>query len=202
MKPHVPSARAIDPDALEARTQAIGRELFAAATRTNAHLSVLNRWTSQVLSWCLADPAAKSAVLRFLDVLPSLRTPLEVARHVRDYFPTQDLRLPPALRLGAGVARPSMLTKRALAALVTQLVEHVAAQFIAQSHPEGVQRVVQQLAARGATCSLDVLGGQGLSEPEADQYAQRCRELLEQMASVYAALPPATRLPSCGPRAN
>ena len=78
----------LDLKALEARTQAIGRELFDVATREHAHLSAMNRWTAQVLSWCLSDPALKANVLRFIDVLPGLRTPREIARHVREYFPT------------------------------------------------------------------------------------------------------------------
>ena len=96
----------LDPRRLEARTQAFGRELFAAATRAHAHLSVLNRWAAQVLSWCLSDPQLKSSVLRFIDVLPCLQTPREIARHVREYFPP-GVTLPPALRLGAQLAPPT-----------------------------------------------------------------------------------------------
>src|SRR3989338_9840661 len=142
----------LDPRALEARTQVIGRELFAAATREHAHLSVLNRWTAQVLSWCLSDPALKANVLRFIDVLPSLRTPREIARHVREYFPP-DFRLPPALRLGTQLARPGLLTQRALALVIRQSVEQVARQFIAERGAGGTSRLVQALAARGATCN-------------------------------------------------
>ena len=188
----------LDPRKLEARTQAIGRELFANAQREHAHLSVLNRWTAQVLSWCLADPAVKSAVLRFIDVLPSLTTPHQIARHVREYFPTHDLRLPKALRLGAGLARSGLLTQGAVSAMVHQLVEHVARQFIAQPHPEGVKQIIHALAERGATCSFDVLGEQVLSESEADQYVTQCTTLLREMSSSYAGLTVAT----CGPRAN
>ena len=129
--PSLQTNRPLDPRTLEERTQAIGRELFAAAKRTHAHLSVLNRWTAQVLSWCLSDPAVKGSVLRFIDVLPSLRSPRDIARHVRDYFPTASLRLPAALRLGAALARPGLLTAGTLAALIRQLVEHLARQFIA-----------------------------------------------------------------------
>ena len=188
----------LDSQALEERTQAIGRELFATAKREHAHLSVLNRWTAQVLSWCLTDPSVKSAVLRFIDVLPSLRTPHEITRHLHEYFPTHELRLPPALRLGAGLARSGLLSQRPVAAVVRQLVEQVAHQFIAQSHPEGVERAIRELARRGATCSLDVLGEQVLSEEEADQYIAQCRALLETMSAAYDGLTLAT----CGPRAN
>ena len=193
-------AAQLDSRALEERTQAIGRELFAAAKREHAHLSVLNRWTQQVLSWCLADPALKSSVLRFIDVLPSLRNPQAIARHIRDYFPTTNLRLPAALRAGSALARSGLLTAPALGAVITQMVEQVARQFIAESHTEGARRVVQQLAARGAACSLDVLGEQVLSEAEADRYLQQCEALLDQLAAAYAGLssPPLV----CGPAVN
>lgn len=190
----------LDPQTLEARTQAIGRELFAAATREHAHLSVPNRWTAKVLSWCLDDPALKSSVLRFIDVLPSLQDPREIARHVREYFPSKNLRLPAALRLGSSLAGPGLLTRGALACVIHQLTEQVARQFIARAVPDEAARVMQDLAARGATCSLDILGEQVLSEPEADRYAAQCLRLLQVSATVDAQLrqPPL----SCGPRVN
>ncbi|MBI4004358.1 MAG: bifunctional proline dehydrogenase/L-glutamate gamma-semialdehyde dehydrogenase [Candidatus Omnitrophica bacterium] len=193
-------AAPLDERAIEERTQAIGRELFAAAKRESAHLSVLNRWTQQVLSWCLADPALKSSVLRFIDVLPSLKSPQAIARHVREYFPTTNLRLPTALRVGSALARSGLLTAPALGAVITQMVEQVARQFIAESQAEGARRIVTQLAARGAACSLDVLGEQVVSEAEADRHVQQCETLLDQLASAYTGLasPPLV----CGPAAN
>ena len=188
----------IDVHAIEERTQAIGKEVFAIAQREHAHLSVLNRWTTQLLSWCLTDPQVKSAVLRFIDVLPSLATPSQIARHVRDYFPTQQLRLPPILRVGSGLARSGLLTQGAVSIVVRQLVEQMAHQFIAQSRPEGASHIIQELAARGATCSFDVLGEQVLSEPEADHYAAQCRTLLRDSSVAYQG----ATVASCGPRAN
>jgi len=189
------------PRRLEERTQAIGRELFAAARREHAHLSAMNRWTTQVLSWCLGEADVKSRVLQFIDALPSLRDPRDVVRHIRDYFPTTDLRLPPALRLGAALARPGPLTRTALSAVVHQLTEHVARQFIADVSAEGAARAIQALAERGAACSLDILGEQVLSEPEANAYAAQCSALLRETAGACARL--ASTPPSCcGPLPN
>ncbi len=192
----------LDPGELEARTLGIGRELFDAARREHAHLSVLNRWTAQVLSWCLSDPSVKGRVLRFIDVLPSLRSPRDIARHVCDYFPTSESRLPPALRMGASLARSGLLTHGPLAAMIRQLVEHVARQFIAESRPDGARAVIHALAGRGATASLDVLGEQVLSEAEAEAYVARCRRLVRDSAEAYAAWPTSARLLTCGPHAN
>ena len=191
----------LDLDAIEARTQALGRELFSAARRHHAHLSALNRWTAQVLAWCLSNPALKTGLLRFLDVLPSLGTPREIARHLRETLPS-DVRLPAALRLGSEMARRGLLTQRALAAVIHQLVERLGRQFIAEHEPEGVARVVQDLAARGATCSLDILGEQVLTEAEADRYVEQCRILLRRCADAVAALPDSRRPPCCTPPVN
>ena len=202
MNASVPTHERLDPRALETRTRAIGHELFALARREHTHLSVLNRWTAQVLSWCLADPALKGNVLRFIDVLPSLQSPRAVARHVREYFPTSNLRLPPALRVGATLARPGLLTAPVVSGVISQLVEQVARQFIAESSPEGATHMVKQMSARGLTCSFDILGEQVLSEPEADRYAAQCQTVLQDVSRAYAGLEPSATILTCGPRAN
>ncbi len=202
MASHVAASKPVDARALEARTQVLGRELFALARQEHAHLSTLNRWTSRVLSWCLSDASVKGAVLRFIDVLPSLDRPRDVARHVREYFPTGNLHLPAALRLGSSLATPGLLTQGALAAVIRQLTEQVARQFIAEAHPEEARRAIQELAKRGASCSLDILGEQVLSEPEADRYAAQCLRLLKESASVTAQAGGNGALLTCGPRTN
>ena len=114
----------LDHQLLERRTQDIGRELFQRAKRTHEHLTTLNRWTKQVLAWCLSDHQLKTRVLGLIDVLPSLRTGRDVVRHLQDYFPAQ-LRLPPALRLGVSLSRPGLLTASVVWIAVRQLVEQV-----------------------------------------------------------------------------
>jgi len=163
---------------IEARTQAIGRELFRLAREHHAHLTTLNRWTRQVLQWCLADAAVKVRVLRFIDVLPSLRTPEAIVRHLHDYFPTHELRLPPALRLGVSLSRPGLVTASATAALVHQLIEHAAKQFIAGETVEEARTVGQRFASHGVLVSFDVLGERVVSEREADEYAARYAALI------------------------
>jgi len=163
---------------LEARVQAIGRTLYDLAKREHAQLTTWNRWTKQVLAWCLADPALKNRVLRFIDCLPSLRTPSAVVQHVREYFPTVGVRLPKALRLGVSLSRGGLLTAPAVAAVVHQIVEQVARQFIAGARPEDALAVIQRLAPRGVLVSCDLLGEQVTSEAEADEYARRYRTFI------------------------
>lgn len=173
---------------IEARTRAIGRRLLESARREHEQLTTLNRWTRQVLSWCLADSHVKGQVLRFIDTLPSLRTPRAVAQHVLEYF-SSDVRLPAALRLGAVAARPGLVTARAVSAVVHQLVEQVAKQFIAGTTPEDAVQVVRRLASQGLAASFDLLGEQVLSESESDDDAARYIALIRTLgASVEQSL--------------
>ncbi len=185
------ATRVHDAAAREARTQAIGRELFARAKQQHEHLTTLNRWTKQVLQWCLADPQVKAQVLRFIDCLPCLRSPQAIVRHVREYFPTDQLRLPVPLRLGVSLSRPGLITAPAVAFGVHQLVEQVARQFIAGSTTNEAAALIQRMGAQGLLVSFDVLGEQVTSEQEAERYAERYRTVLRSLHGAVTAAPPA-----------
>lgn len=190
-----------DTDTLEARTQAIGQELFHLARQEHERLSVLNRWTTQVLSWCLGDPDLKSHVLQFIDCLPSLRTPRQIVRHVRDYFPTDRFRLPPALRAGVLLTRSGLITAPALAAAVRHLTEAIARQFIGSARLEDAPALLERLAARQALASVDLLGELVLSEPEADRYAEQYLRLMR-LLSQQRPPPPSDSPIVARPRAH
>jgi len=173
-----------DPSALEAKTQAIGRELFQRVRQQHTHLTTLNRWTKQVLGWCLADPVVKTRVLGFIDVLPSLHTPGAIVRHMRDYFPTSQLRLPSALRLGVSIARSGLLTAPTVSAVVHQVIEHVAKQFIAASTVEEAGALLRQVTPHGVRLSFDILGEQVVSEREAELASERYVALITQLSEA------------------
>lgn len=167
---------------LEARTRAIGQRLFELAKRERAQLTHFNRWAQQVLRWCLGEAEVKSRVLRFIDCLPSLHTPRQVLQHVREYFPTDRLRLPTALRLGVSVSRAGLLTAPAVSAVIHQAVEQVAKQFIAGTRVEQAGQIAQILARRSLSASFDVLGELVVSEREADDAAARYLKLIDALA--------------------
>ncbi|MBI2885022.1 MAG: bifunctional proline dehydrogenase/L-glutamate gamma-semialdehyde dehydrogenase [Candidatus Omnitrophica bacterium] len=171
----------------EARTQELGRRLVDDARRRSEHLSLPNRWTKQLLSWCLDSPQVKAQVLRFLDVLPVLRTPAAVAQHLHDYFPAAEHRLPLALRAGASIARPGLLTAPAVSAVVHRLIEQVAAQFIAGTDAAEAAAVCRRLTAQGWLISLDVLGEAVISDEEADRMTARYQRLIQELGPAAGA---------------
>jgi RHH-type proline utilization regulon transcriptional repressor/proline dehydrogenase/delta 1-pyrroline-5-carboxylate dehydrogenase len=66
--------------------------------------------------------------------------------------------------------------------------------------------VLRDLWDRGVATSVDLLGEMTVTASEADRYAARCREALDQLAEVYAPLPPRSALERDGagplPRVN
>src|SRR5881227_1917711 len=51
-----------------------------------------------LMEWSMADEQFKTQLFRFVDVLPSLTSSSEVARHLREYLDNDQVKLSPALR--------------------------------------------------------------------------------------------------------
>src|SRR3954471_20002089 len=51
-----------------------------------------------LMEWSMADEHFKTQLFRFVDVLPTLTSSSEVARHLREYLDNDQVKLSPALR--------------------------------------------------------------------------------------------------------
>src|SRR5436190_10696709 len=85
---------------LETLTQAYGRELFARLDRAGPLLFTPAWWDERLMEWTMRNEAIKVQLFRFIDVLPQLRTPEAIARHLREYFAEAGTGLPAWLRWG------------------------------------------------------------------------------------------------------
>jgi len=162
-------------DQIEEKTQLLARQLFDLLDKED------QSWENQVLDWCLANERLKYQILRFIDLLPSLPSPREVVRHLREYFPQPDQRLPMTLRAGIALTRPALLTAHLVSAITHWLVTRMGYRFIAGSTVEEASRVLQELVHRGMGYTLDILGEAVTSEREADQYLERYLNLIEEL---------------------
>src|SRR5258708_37914461 len=57
-----------------------------------------------LMEWSMKDEHFKTQLFRFVDVLPTLTSSGEVARHLTEYLGDEQLNLSPALRLGLKAA--------------------------------------------------------------------------------------------------
>jgi RHH-type proline utilization regulon transcriptional repressor/proline dehydrogenase/delta 1-pyrroline-5-carboxylate dehydrogenase len=70
--------------AIEVLTQTIGRELFANLDQSQPHVWQRRWWDDRILEWSMRDEQLKVQLFRFVDVLPMLKTPEAVMRHLHE----------------------------------------------------------------------------------------------------------------------
>ena len=179
---------------LEASTQRHGRQLLEGVRPERLITLSPAWWQERLMQWATGDPEFRVKLLRFVDVLPALRTPGAVADHVRQYFRDQS---PLPVRVGSAVAGTPAF-RPVLSKVVRQGVFAMADRFIGGSGPEDALPRLRELTAGGTAYTIDLLGEATLSEREADAYAARYEELMAVLArdAAASAAPEAIRRPN------
>ncbi len=163
--------------------------LYEAATATTPRLFDRKWWTGRLLEWAIRDDAFKVQLFRFIDVLPTLKTPSQIKRLVDEYF-GQDaglrdapggrslmrwgMRALSSVGFGAGVTADT---------IYTQAIQ-MANQFIVGAGMKEALPAVADLWKRGIAHSVDLLGEATVCEPEAEAYAARYREAITALAAA------------------
>ena len=176
-------------DELESQTQAIGQSLWKHLRRSSP--SVLDRrwWDERILAWAMTDEAVKVQMFRFIDVLPMLRTPEAVTRHLREYFEEVADHFPGAARLALEVSSPGSVLGRAVAMAARRNATQMARRFIAGQQVDEVLQTLVGLRRKGLAFTLDLLGEAIISEAEADAYLQAYLDLLRGLGRPVARWP-------------
>src|SRR5690349_21133411 len=129
----------------ESDIQELGRHLLDAAQRREPITLTPEWWQERLLQWATADPEFRVKLLRFVDVLPTLRTPGAVADHIRQYFRGD---VPAIVQVGSGLASQALF-RPVVSRLVRQSVYAMAHRFIAGETPEAAVPRLQELAKEG-----------------------------------------------------
>jgi RHH-type proline utilization regulon transcriptional repressor/proline dehydrogenase/delta 1-pyrroline-5-carboxylate dehydrogenase len=162
-------------------------ERLRQAVDSHPPLALTPAWFQQrLLDWATADPAFRVKLLRFVDVLPALRTTKAVADHVRQYF--RDTHRP-LIETASGLASAGVF-RPILSQVVRQGVFAMAGRFIAGATPEEAIPTLRELAGEGVSFSMDLLGEETLSDVEADAYLERYVKLLGALANSAGDLTP------------
>ena len=131
-------------------------------------------WQERLLDWATNDPDFRVKLLRFVDVLPTLRSAGSIADHVRQYFRGS---APGVIQTASGLAVQPVF-RPVLSRVVRQGVFSMAHRFIAGETPESAVPALRELAESGVASTVDLLGEETLSDAEADAYLARYTELL------------------------
>jgi RHH-type proline utilization regulon transcriptional repressor/proline dehydrogenase/delta 1-pyrroline-5-carboxylate dehydrogenase len=191
------SAAAVERDLRE-----VGRELAARFPPRSRH--PVRALDAKAMELSSQDAELRAALFRFVDVTPACRSLDDLARHLTGYLEEVGAKPPPlraAMRMGE-----SRAGRTALGAAAAAGVKHMAHRFIVGDTPGAAVAELRSMWRDGMAASLDLLGEATVTAEEADRYAARCTEALEELALAYEKVPDRAQLEydSLGrlPRAN
>jgi len=162
-------------------------EELRSAVESHPPLALTPAWFQErLLEWATSDPAFRVKLLRFVDVLPTLRSTKAVADHVRQYFRGTHR---PLIETASGIASAGMF-RPILSQVVRQGVFAMAGRFIAGATPAEALETLRDLAKDGVGSTVDLLGEETLSDVEADAYLDRYLHLVGTLADDAEHLSP------------
>ena len=188
--------------AVESEIRVIGGDLAGAfPSRARHPLKALDAKAMELSS---QDAELKAALFRFVDVTPACRSLDDLARHLAGFLDEVGER-PPSLDRAMKMSE-SRAGRAALGAAAAAGVRHMAHRFIVGDSPKDALGVMRDLWRRGVATSVDLLGEATVTQDEADRYAARCAEAIDELAGAYERFPerPLLERDSVGPlpRAN
>lgn len=171
---------------MEAGTRQAGAELAAALP--HGPRGPLRALDDRAMEFAAQDAELRAALFRFVDVVPACRSLDDLARHLTGFL--DDVEQPPpsiavAMRMG-----DSRAGRAALGAAAAAGVRRMAHRFIVGETPRAAHGVLRGLWEHGVASSVDLLGEATVTAAEADRYAARCAAALDDLAELYAPLPP------------
>src|SRR2546426_7521750 len=128
-----------------------------------------------LMDWAMRDEHFKTQLFRFVDVLPTLNSAGEVARHLKEYLGDDQVQLSPALRLALKATGGASWL---LGAGIKGQVTGMARQFMLGDEPKEIIATLRKSHEQGIAFTVDILGEAVVSETEADHYAKRYLDLM------------------------
>jgi len=161
---------------IEKRIGEIGRELYASRNKVP---SIFNRkrWMGRTMDLAMRDEEFKLNLLRYIDVLPSLKTDSLVAELFREYF--GQVENAPLIIRGGAVRISKGFLPLVAARVIRAGVRALARQFIAGEDHREASKALESLWGEGCAGSVDLLGEEVLSDREAAEYQGKYLGLLD-----------------------
>lgn len=133
-------------------------------------------WYGSIMEWSMKNEKFKTNMFRFVDVLPSLNSGSEVARHLKEYFSENGEELPSVFNMGLGLGS---LAPGLMAGAIRKNVTAMAKMFITGETPDEALPVLKKARKNKMTFTVDILGEATLSEKEAQDYQSKYMELID-----------------------
>ena len=179
------------PAALQSAIEARGLEIFALMQGASPGVFSYRNVSGRLMDWSMRNENLKVQLFRFVDVLPCLTSPKEIARHAQEYLGDGAAGLPAWAEWGVKWS-PRLPWLTAWASRLG--VHQMARTFILA--PNGAAAVPGLKAMRRTPLAftVDILGETVVGEREADEYQARYLELIESLAREAGHWPEAPQI--------
>ncbi len=170
----------------ESRVFQIGSDLFARIRRQRTGGGIAGWLDQQLMNFSMRDDGLKAQLFRFVDVLPVLRRPESINRHLKEYMALAGAGLPEVARELLRFLPESGLIGSAVAKAAQFNTRRMARKFIAATNlDEAIATILAQRRQRLAF-TIDLLGEAVVSENEAEHHQQTYLNLVEGLAKRLA----------------
>lgn len=136
-------------------------------------------WYGSIMDWSMKNEKFKTQMFRFVDVLPTLSSGNEVAKHLKEYFSESGEDLPSVFNVGLGLGS---LAPSLMAGAIRKNVTSMAKMFITGENPDDALPVLKKARKNKICFTVDILGEATLSETEAQEYQSKYLELISWLA--------------------
>ncbi|MES2504254.1 MAG: proline dehydrogenase family protein [Myxococcota bacterium] len=165
---------------MQTQIEALGVQLFEDMKGEKPGIFNSDYWQGKLMDWVMKDPSFKVDLFRFVDVLPQLETPDQIASHIREYLLKEGRSLPAVIHVALKAAT-SGLTSGIAAKTIRKNISDMAERFIMGFDAQSALSELHSLHKSGIGFTVDLLGEYTLSEVEADKYQERYLDLIKNL---------------------
>ncbi len=186
-------APATTSDAREKRIFEIGGDFLARARNHKTGILSAKFYSDALMEWSMKDPNFKVQMFRFVDAYPMLKTPEAIYDHLTDYLGQEGVTVPAVI---ATAIKTGTVAKGIATATIGSQIKGMASKFIAGQDAASALPGLKQLWDDGIASSVDLLGETCVSDEEADSYAAKYLDLINNLPAAMAAWKAQPRLES------
>ena len=168
----------MDTLSMEDKIQHLGREIFKRVKSSGSSFFDRSFWSSKLMEVGMKNEKLKTELFRFVDVLPTLHSDDQLARHIQEYFGNFEGEHSDVIKLATQLSSGNIIGKMAASAAVKTGVTQMARTFIAGENVKEVIQKIIELRKKKMAFTVDILGEAVLSEKEASYYQDLYMELI------------------------
>jgi RHH-type proline utilization regulon transcriptional repressor/proline dehydrogenase/delta 1-pyrroline-5-carboxylate dehydrogenase len=170
-------------DGREARILALGTEMLDRARAHKSGVFSAKFYNDALMEWSMKDQNFKVQLFRFVDCFPMLKSPEAIFDHLSDYLSQPGVTVPGVI---ATALKAGGLLKGTAAKTIASQIEGMAGKFIAGVDAASALPGLRDMWDQGVAFSVDLLGETCVSDAEADDYARKYLDLINNLPASVA----------------